>query len=164
MIAIATPAITIRTTAATPATANIFCCLDFALIAARADARSIAVLPFKNLSGDQTQAYLSDGVTDEVRSALTRNAGLMVLAATSSNAMSEMTGDATSIARKLDVAYLLEGSVQRSGNIVRVGANLTNGRTGFSEWSQQAERRPVPPHPTRLASDGGTEHGASWPA
>ena len=108
---------------------------------ARADARSIAVLPFKNLSGDQAQAYLSDGVTDEVRSALTRNAGLMVLAATSSNAMSEMTGDATSIARKLDVAYLLEGSVQRSGNIVRVGANLTNGRTGFSEWSQQAERR-----------------------
>ena len=105
-----------------------------------AAARSIAVLPFKNLSADQTQSYLSDGITDEVRSALTRNAGLMVLAATSSNAASE-TGDARSIARTLDVAYLLEGSVQRSGNIVRVAANLTNGRSGFSEWSQQAERQ-----------------------
>src|SRR3954454_3768287 len=109
--------------------------------AAGANARSIAVLPFKNLSGDQAQAYLSDGLTDEVRSALTRNAGLMVLAATSSNEASGMTGGATSIARKLDVAYLLEGSVQRAGNIIRVAANLTNGRTGFSEWSQQAERR-----------------------
>jgi TolB-like protein/Tfp pilus assembly protein PilF len=108
---------------------------------ARANARSIAVLPFKNLSGDHAQAYLSDGLTDEVRSALTRNAGLMVLAATSSNEASAMTGDATSIASKLDVAYLLEGSVQRSGNIIRVAANLTNGRTGFSEWSQQVERR-----------------------
>lgn len=107
----------------------------------QAEARSIAVLPFKNLSADQAQAYLSAGLTDEVRSALTRNAGLRVLAATSSNEASEMAGDAKSIARKLDVAYLLEGSVQRSGNIIRVAANLTNGRTGFSEWSQQAERR-----------------------
>ena len=65
----------------------------------------------------------------------------MVLAATSSNAASGLADDARSIARKLDVAYLLEGSVQRSGNIIRVAANLTNGRTGFSEWSQQAERR-----------------------
>jgi TolB-like protein/Tfp pilus assembly protein PilF len=107
----------------------------------RAQARSIAVLPFKNLSGDQAQAYLSAGLTDEVRSALTRNAGLMVLAATSSNEASGMAGDARSIADKLDVAYLLEGSVQRSGNIIRVAANLTNGRTGFSEWSQEADRQ-----------------------
>ena len=105
-----------------------------------ARARTIAVLPFKNLSGDTSQAYLSDGLTEEIRSALARNAGLMVLAGTSSNTVRDMTGDAKSIAGKLGVAYLLEGSVRRAGDVVRVGTNLTNGSTGFSEWSQQVER------------------------
>jgi TolB-like protein/Tfp pilus assembly protein PilF len=108
---------------------------------AAADAHSIAVLPFRNLSGDASQAYLSDGLTEEVRSALARNAGLMVLAGTSSNSAREAGGDARSIARKLTVAYLLEGSVQRAGDTVRVATNLTNGRTGFSLWSQRVERR-----------------------
>ena len=105
-----------------------------------AEARSIAVLPFKNFSGAPDQAYLSDGLTEEIRSALGRNGGLMVLAGTSSNAVKDMAGDAKSIARKLGVTYLLEGSVQRGGDLVAVSANLTNGRTGFSEWSQRLER------------------------
>lgn len=103
-------------------------------------ANTIAVLPFKNLSGDPGQAYLSDGLTEEIRAALARNEGLVVLAETSSNAARSMAGDAIAVARQLGVAYLLEGSVQRSGNIVRVGTDLTNGRTGFSEWSQQVDR------------------------
>ena len=103
-------------------------------------ANTIAVLPFKNLSGDPGQAYLSDGLTEEIRAALARNLGLTVLAETSSNAAKTMAGDAIAIARQLGVAYLLEGSVQRSGNVVRVGTDLTNGRTGFSEWSQQVDR------------------------
>jgi len=107
----------------------------------KAKDRSIAVLPFKNLSGDPSQSYLSDGLTEEIRSALARNLGLMVLAATSSNTVRGMTGDAVAIARKLGVTYLLEGSVQRAGDIVRVSTELTDGRTGFSEWSQQVERR-----------------------
>lgn len=102
---------------------------------------SIAVLPFKNLSGDPAQAYLSDGLTEEIRAALARNAGLMVLAGTSSNAVRDMTGDAKAIAGKLGVSYLLEGSLAREGDLVRVGTNLTNGRTGFSEWSQRVERK-----------------------
>jgi TolB-like protein/Flp pilus assembly protein TadD len=106
-----------------------------------AAAASIAVLPFKNLSGDPGQAYLSDGMTEEVRSALARNARLMVLAGTSSNTVRDQPGDAVSIARKLGVAYLLEGSVQRAGEMVRIATNLTNGRTGFSEWSQRVDRR-----------------------
>ena len=106
-----------------------------------AEARSIAVLPFKNLSADPQQAFLSDGLTEEVRSALARNAGLLVLAATSSNTVRDDSGDARSIARKLGVAYLLDGSVQRSGDRVRVAANLTNGKTGFSEWSERVERQ-----------------------
>ena len=106
-----------------------------------AQARSIAVLPFKNLGGDPNQAYLSDGLTDEIRDALARNAGLMVLAATSSAAAQGIAGDAKAISEKLGVSYLLEGTVQRDGNLVRVGTNLTNGRTGFSEWSQKVDRQ-----------------------
>lgn len=106
-----------------------------------AAAASLAVLPFKNLSGDPAQAFLSEGMTEEVRSALSRNAGLMVLAATSSNTVRDQAGDAVSIARKLGVNYLLEGSLQRVGNVVRVATDLTNGKTGFSEWSQRVERR-----------------------
>jgi TolB-like protein/tetratricopeptide (TPR) repeat protein len=108
--------------------------------AGKVQARSIAVLPFKNLSGDPNQAYLSDGLTEEIRSALARNAGLMVLAATSSNSVGDMAGGAKAIASKLGVAYLLEGSVQRAGDTVGVATNLTSGSTGFSEWSQSVER------------------------
>ncbi len=107
---------------------------------AGARTRSIAVLPFKNFTGDPNQAYLAEGLTEEIRSALARNLGLLVLAATSSKSASEMEGDAIAIARKLGVAYLLEGSVQRSGEVVGVATNLTNGKTGFSEWSQKVER------------------------
>jgi TolB-like protein/Flp pilus assembly protein TadD len=104
-----------------------------------AEARTIAVLPFKNLSSDPGQAYLSDGLTEEIRSALARNLGLMVLGATSSNSVAEKKGDAVSIAAKLGVAYLLEGSVQRAGDTVRVATDLTNGKSGFSLWSQQVD-------------------------
>jgi TolB-like protein/Tfp pilus assembly protein PilF len=111
------------------------------LFGGKAEARSIAVLPFKNLSGDPAQAYLSDGLTEEIRSALARNLGLMVLAGTSSAKAADLAGDAVAIAKKLDVAYLLDGSVQREGDMIRVGTDLTDGRTGFSEWSQRVERR-----------------------
>src|SRR5205814_418032 len=107
--------------------------------AGRAQARSIAVLPFKNLIGDPRQAYLPDGLTEEVRSALARNAGLMVLAGTSSAALGDQAGNAKSIASKIGVAYLLQGSVQRAGDMVRVATDLISGRTGFSEWSQQVD-------------------------
>ena len=103
--------------------------------------RSIAVLPFKNLSGDTAQAYLSDGLTDEVRAALTRNAGLKVLAATTSNTARDDEGDARSIAGKLGVAHLLEGSVQRAGDVVRVSIDLTDGKTGFSTWSKRVDAK-----------------------
>ncbi|MEO5809862.1 MAG: TIR domain-containing protein [Sphingomicrobium sp.] len=102
---------------------------------------SIAVLPFKNVGGDPGQAYLSDGLTDEVRSALTRNPALRVLAATSSNTARDHVEDAVTIAARLGVSYLLEGSVQRAGDVVRIAATLTNGKTGFNEWSESVERK-----------------------
>ena len=103
--------------------------------------RTIAVLPFKNLIGDSSQAYLSDGLTEEVRAALTRNAGLQVLAATTSNTARDHQEGATAIAGKLGVAHLLEGSVQRAGDMIRVAIELTDGKTGFSTWSKRIDAR-----------------------
>jgi TolB-like protein/Tfp pilus assembly protein PilF len=103
--------------------------------------RSVAVLPFKNLSGDPAQAFLSDGLTEEIRATLARSGGLMVLAGTTSAAASKEGGDAKSMSRELGVGYLLDGSVQRAGDRVRVSTNLTNGASGFSEWSQSVDRR-----------------------
>ena len=111
------------------------------LLGGGASARTIAVLPFKNLSGDSTQSYLSDGLTEEVRAALTRNAGLQVLAATTSNTARDSKGGATAIAGKLGVAHLLEGSVQRAGDVIRVAIELTDGATGFSTWSKRIDAR-----------------------
>ena len=103
--------------------------------------RSVAVLPFRNLSGDPAQAFLSDGLTEEIRATLARSGGLMVLAGTTSAAASKEGGDAKSMSRELGVGYLLDGSVQRAGDRVRVSTNLTNGASGFSEWSQCVDRR-----------------------
>ncbi len=104
---------------------------------------SIAVLPFANLSGDPSQAYFSDGLSEEVRAALSRNAQLKVAAPTSSALFRGMTGDAKSIATKLGVGFLLEGSVRKSGDVVRISANLIDALTGFSSWSQTFDRKLV---------------------
>lgn len=102
---------------------------------------SIAVLPFKNLSGDPEQAYFSEGLTEEIRAALVRIDALQVVAAASSEKAGEEHGDAQSIARELGVGFLLGGSVRRSGNLVRIATELTDGKTGFSLWSNTVDRR-----------------------
>jgi TolB-like protein len=104
-------------------------------------ANSVAVLPFTNLSGDPAQAYFSDGLSEEVRSALARNQRLKVAAPTSSNKFRTREEDAKSIAAKLGVAFLLEGSVRRAGNTVRIAAELVDAATGFSRWSQTFDRQ-----------------------
>ena len=101
---------------------------------------SVAVLPFANMSGDPAQAYFSDGLAAEVRAELARNTELQVAAQASSNKFRERKEDARSIARALRVTYLLDGNVRRSGNVVRVAAELIDGRTGFSKWSESFER------------------------
>lgn len=107
----------------------------------RAGDNSVAVLPFDNLSGDATQTYFSDGVTEEVREALARSPNFQVIAKTSAAQFREHKGDAISIATKLGVAFLLDGSVRRAANVVRIGAELIDGRSGFSRWSQSFDRR-----------------------
>lgn len=106
-----------------------------------APVQAIAVLPFKNLSGDPAQDYFAAGLTEEVRAALAANDGLQVAAATSSAEARDSEASATAIARELGVAYLLDGSVQRSNDIVRIATSLTDGKTGFTSWSQSIDRK-----------------------
>lgn len=102
--------------------------------------RSIAVLPFANLSGDPTQAYFSDGIAEEIRSALARLGGLTVIGRTSSEAV--RNDDARTIARKLNVRNILTGSVRQSPSMIRIIAELVDGRTGANRWSQHYDRNP----------------------
>jgi TolB-like protein/tetratricopeptide (TPR) repeat protein len=101
---------------------------------------SVAVLPFANMSGDPKQAYFSDGLAAEVRSELSRNPLLQVVAQASSNKFRERSDDAKTISRKLGVSFLLDGNVRRSGDTVRVSAELIDGHSGFSQWSQTFDR------------------------
>ncbi len=107
---------------------------------AAAAGNSVAVLPFRNLSGDADQSYFSDGLSEELRATLAQNGGLQVMAQASAATFRERKEDATTIADKLGVAYLLDGSVRRSGDTVRVAADLIDGSTGFSSWSDIFER------------------------
>jgi TolB-like protein/DNA-binding winged helix-turn-helix (wHTH) protein/Tfp pilus assembly protein PilF len=100
---------------------------------------SIAVLPFVNLSGDKEQEYFSDGLTEELLNSLAHIDGLQVAARTSSFSFSEHP-DVADVARKLNVATVLEGSVRRSGQTVRVSAQLINAMTGFHLWSRTYDR------------------------
>lgn len=103
-----------------------------------ANANSIAVLPFANLSGDPAQAYFSDGIAEELRSALSRIAGLAVVARTSSEMLRD--ADAKTAARKLGVANILTGSVRRSPSMIRVNAQLIDGDSGMERWSESFDR------------------------
>jgi serine/threonine-protein kinase len=103
-----------------------------------AEANSIAVLPFANLSGDPAQAYFSDGIAEELRSALSRIAGLKVVARTSSEMLRD--SDAMSAARKLGVEHILSGSVRRSSSTIRINAQLIDGDDGLERWSQTFDR------------------------
>ena len=101
---------------------------------------SIAVLPFANLSGDPGQAYFSDGIAEEIRGALGRIGGLKVVGRTSSEAV--RNDDAETVAKKLDVANILTGSVRQSPSTIRISAELIDGRTGLDKWSQDYDRAP----------------------
>jgi TolB-like protein/Tfp pilus assembly protein PilF len=101
---------------------------------------SIAVLPFTNMSGDKSQEYFSDGLTEELLNALTGISGLQVAARTSAFSFKGTNMDIGTIARKLNVATLLEGSIRRSGNTVRVTTQLISAVTGFHLWSHTYDR------------------------
>jgi TolB-like protein len=103
-------------------------------------ANTVAVLPFDNVSGQAGQTYFAEGLSAEVRAALARNAVLRVVGQTSSDVFRNHAEDAKAISRKLGVAFLLDGNVRQSGNRVRISAELIDGQTGFSRWSQTFDR------------------------
>jgi TolB-like protein/Flp pilus assembly protein TadD len=110
------------------------------LFGGEANARSIAVLPFDNLSGNAGRAYFSDGLAAEIRTELARNPLLHVAAQTSSNRFRDSEEDARTISRALKVRYLLDGNVRTTGSLVRISAELIDGETGFSQWSRAFDR------------------------
>ena len=101
---------------------------------------SVAVLPFINMSGDSANNYFSDGITEEIRDALGRVPELKVAARTSSFAFKGQNADVAQIARALRVAHVLEGSVHRNGDRVRITTQLTDARTGVQVWARRFDR------------------------
>jgi adenylate cyclase len=102
---------------------------------------TVAVLPFTNLSANKEDEYFSDGMTDEIRGDLSKIAGLRVAARTSSFSFKGQNQDAKKIAGLLGVKNLLEGSVRRSANKLRIEVELIDASSGFSIWSQSYDRQ-----------------------
>ena len=98
------------------------------------------MLPFVNMSGDKEQEYFSDGLTEELLNSLAEISQLQVAARTSAFSFKGKDTDIGTIARRLNVASVLEGSVRRSGNTVRITAQLINAVTGFHLWSHTYDR------------------------
>ncbi len=103
---------------------------------------SIAVLPFAHMSGDPEDEYFSDGMAEEIITALTRIAGLRVAARTSSFAFKGKNLDVRSIGESLDVTAVLEGSVRRSGDTLRITAQLIHAADGYHLWSERYDCGP----------------------
>ena len=104
------------------------------------DNPSIAVLPFTNMSGDPEQEYFSDGITEDIITELSRFRSLFVIARNSSFAFKGEPVDVKRIARELGVRYILEGSVRRAGNRVRITAQLLDTETGSHIWAEKFDR------------------------
>jgi adenylate cyclase len=99
------------------------------------DKPSIVVLPFTNLSEDPDQTFLAEGIVDEVTSALSRFRSLFVIARSSTLAYKERAVDVKRVSRELGVRYVLEGTMRRAGDRVRITAQLIDGQSGSYLWS-----------------------------
>lgn len=103
---------------------------------------SVAVLPFRNLSGDKDEDYFAEGIAEQIRLTLSRNSKLLVLAPASIQAVAkDGVAEPKSIADKLKVSYVLTGAVRRSGDELRISADLNDGATGFPSWTEEFRRK-----------------------
>jgi len=109
-------------------------------VATDADEASVAVLPFVNMSSDTEQEYFSDGISEELLNQLSKVKGLHVAGRTSSFMFKGQHEDLRVIGQKLSVANILEGSVRKSGNRVRVTAQLIKAADGYHLWSESYDR------------------------
>ncbi len=105
--------------------------------------KSIAVLPFENLSEDKANAYFADGIQEEILTRLAKIADLKVISRTSTQRYQSKPGNLSEIAKQLGVANILEGSVQKAGNQVRVNVQLVNAQTDFHLWADTYDRKLV---------------------
>jgi TolB-like protein/Tfp pilus assembly protein PilF len=108
--------------------------------AAQTEAKSIAVLPFVNMSSDADNEYFSDGLSEELLNLLASIPDLRVAARTSAFQFKGEKIDVKDVAQKLNVAHILEGSVRKSGNKVRITAQLVNAADGYQLWSETYDR------------------------
>jgi adenylate cyclase len=104
------------------------------------DARSVAVLPFINMSGDKDNEYFSDGISEEILNVLARTPELRVAARTSSFSFKGGNKEVPEIAKELNVRMVLEGSVRKQGERVRITAQLIDASSGYHVWSQTYDR------------------------
>jgi serine/threonine protein kinase/tetratricopeptide (TPR) repeat protein len=109
-------------------------------VAAVSAAKSVAVLPFANPSGDQESEYFTDGMADEIINALSKIQSLRVASRTSSFAFKGKNEDIGEIGRKLKVSTVLEGSMRKMGNKLRITAQLINVADGYQLWSERYDR------------------------
>jgi TolB-like protein/Tfp pilus assembly protein PilF len=107
---------------------------------AESPAKSIAILPFVDLSQAKDQEYFCDGISEEILDALAKVDGLRVVARTSSFSFKGKSADVREIAQKLDVQNVLEGSLRREGNRIRISAQLVSAANGSNLWSETYER------------------------
>ena len=107
---------------------------------AKGERPSIAVLPFKNLSGDDDQEYFADGVSEDIITALSRNRWLMVIARNSSFTYKGETVDLKQVGQQLGARYVLDGSLRKGGNRVRIAAQLIDASSGQQMWAERYDR------------------------
>jgi adenylate cyclase len=105
------------------------------------DKPSIAVLPFANMSDDKSQEYFSDGLTEEIITALSKSPNLVVIARNSSFVYKGKPVNVQQVSRELGVKYVLEGSVRRSGDQLRITAQLIDATTGNHLWAERYDRK-----------------------
>ena len=103
--------------------------------------KSVAVLPFQNLSSDPDNAYFADGIQEEVLTRLAKIGDLKVISRTSTQGYQSEPGNLAEIAKQLGVANILEGSVQKAGDQVRVNVHLVNVQTGSQLWAETYDRK-----------------------
>jgi len=104
------------------------------------DKPSIAVLPFENMSGDPEQEYFADGIVEDIIAGLSRSKSLFVIARTSSFTYKGKAVDLKQVGRELGVRYVLEGSIRKSGNRVRITGQLVDAATGNHIWADRYDR------------------------
>jgi serine/threonine protein kinase/Flp pilus assembly protein TadD len=113
---------------------------DMTTVKQAAAPKSIAVLPFADMSPERENGYFTDGMAEEIINALTTIKALRVASRTSSFAFKGTTEDIRQVGKKLDVATVLEGSVRKAGNKLRITAQLVNVADGYQLWSQRYDR------------------------